>query len=120
MVSKLKNCPPRYYAIILFFLLLVSYGLLKTKNLILGPEIVIAAPQNGAAVATNPIEIKGQAERIAFLSLNGEQIYTDEQGHFDQKLLLTHGYNIIKLEARDKFGRTVEEVLNLVYESDKK
>lgn len=116
MVSKLRECSFRHYLTIAFFLLLVGYGIYQTKNLIMGPEIVIAAPQNGAALALNPVEINGQAERIAFLSLNGERIFTDENGRFSQKLLLTEGYNIIRLEARDKFGRTVQKVLNLVYE----
>jgi hypothetical protein len=116
LVSKLNEIPPRYVAIVIFFVLLAGYGLFQTKNLILGPNIAIASPANGAAVGLNPVEVKGQADRIAFISLNGEQIFTDKEGNFSQKLLLNHGYNIIKLEAQDKFGRTIEKVLNLVYE----
>jgi len=115
MVSKLRDISLRSYLIAIFFLTLVAYGVFQTKNLLLGPDIVIAAPTNGAALGLNPIEIRGQAERIAFLSLNGEQIFTDEDGHFSQKLLLNRGYNIVSMEAQDKFGRTVKKVLNLVY-----
>lgn len=116
LASRLNEIPPRYLVVIVFFLLLAGYGLFQTKNLILGPNIAIASPQNGAAVGLNPVKVEGQADRIAFISLNGEQIFTDENGHFSQKLLLTHGYNIIRFEAQDKFGRTIEKVLNLVYE----
>lgn len=116
LASKLERIPPRHLAVLAFFLLLAGYGLFQTKNLILGPNIAIASPLNGAAVGLNPVEVSGQADRIAFLSLNGEQIFTDEDGRFSQKLLLTHGYNIIRFEAQDKFGRTIEKVLNLVYE----
>jgi hypothetical protein len=115
-VFKLNEIPPRRIVVVIFFLLLIGYGLFQTKNLILGPNIAIASPLNGAAVGLNPVEVKGQADRIAFISLNGEQIFTDKDGNFSQKLLLTHGYNIIRLEAQDKFGRTIEKVLNLVYE----
>lgn len=114
--SKLNNLSLRYFSVIAFFLLLVGYGLLQTKNLILGPSLAIASPKNGAAVGLNVVEVKGQADRIAFLSLNGEKIFTDQDGHFSQKLLLNRGYNIIRLEAEDRFGRTIEKVLNLVYE----
>lgn len=116
MLASKQKIPTRHLATIVFFLLLVGYGLYQTKNLMLGPSIAIASPINGAAVAMNPVEVKGQAERIAFISLNGEKIFTDEQGNFSQKLLLNRGYNIIKLEAQDKFGRTIQKILNLVYE----
>ena len=116
LASRLKDVSPRYYVIFIFFLILVAYGLFQTKNLILGPNIAIASPLDGAAVGLNPVKVEGQADRIAFLSLNGEQIFTDENGHFSQKLLLTPGYNIIKLEAQDKFGRTINKILNLVYQ----
>lgn len=116
LASKLNSLSLRYWGVVLFFLLLVGYGLFQTKNLILGPSIAIASPIDGAAVALNPVEVKGQADRIAFLSLNGEKIFTDQDGHFSQKLLLNRGYNIIKIEAEDRFGRTIEKVLNLVYE----
>lgn len=115
MLSKLRPSSPRHLAALAFFLLLGAYGLYQTRNLILGPKITIAAPLNGAAIALNPVEIEGQAERIAFLSLNGGRIFTDENGNFKQKLLLARGYNIIRLEAQDKFGRTVKKVLQLVY-----
>lgn len=115
MSSKLRQLTPRQFVVILFFLLLALYGLYQTRSLLLGPKITIAAPLNGAAIALNPVEIEGQAERIAFLSLNGGRIFTDEDGNFKQKLLLNRGYNIIRIEAEDKFGRTVKKVLQLVY-----
>lgn len=115
LVSKGKNLPLRHVAASAFFLVLIAYGLFQTKNLMLGPSLAIASPVDGAAVALNPVEVRGQAERIAFLSLNGEKIFTDENGHFSQKLLLNRGYNIIKLEAEDRFGRTIQKIINLVY-----
>lgn len=111
-----KPFAARTAVVIAFFVLLAGYGVYQTRDLMLGPAIVIASPQDGAALAGNPVEVAGQAERIAFLSLNGGRIFTDEEGYFRQKLLLNRGYNIIKLEARDKFGRTVEKILHLVYE----
>lgn len=116
LASRVNEIPPRYAVALIFFLLLVGYGLFQTKNLILGPNIAIASPLDGAAVGLNPVEVKGQADRIAFISLNGQQIFTDEKGNFNQKLLLTPGYNTIKVEAQDKFGRTIQKVLNLVYQ----
>ena len=97
-------------------LALLGYGLYQTSDLWRGPELHIATPTNGQTFAQNPITINGQAERIAYLWLNGQPIFTDEHGQFSQKLLLAPGYNIIKLEARDKFGRSVSRSLQLVLE----
>lgn len=92
-----------------------GYILYQTKNLIRGPEIVIESPAKSLISDKSNIEIKGTTERIAHLFLNGRRIFTDEGGRFVEKLLLAPGYNIIRLEAKDKFGRRTSQVLELVY-----
>lgn len=94
---------------------LVFYTYFQAKDFINGPVVLVSSPQNGATVGDSFIEIVGSAQNISHLTLNGRQIFTDEKGHFQEQLLLLRGYNIITIEAKDRFDRTTEETLELVY-----
>ena len=78
-----------------------------------GPEIFITSPDPFSSIYGNTIKIIGQANRANFLLLNGNQIYTDNNGHFEEQLLAPFGYNIIKLQAKDNFGH--EKIVVLEY-----
>jgi len=47
--------------------------------------------------------------------LNGRRILANDKGEFKERLLLAEGYNIIDLRTEDKFKRTAEKQLQLVY-----
>jgi hypothetical protein len=94
---------------------ILGYGVFQAKNLIAGPDIEIASPANGALLGESLVEIRGTAKHISFFTLNGDKIYTDETGAFKEKILLSYGYNIVTLEAKDRFGRKVTKTLELIY-----
>ncbi|MDO8510516.1 MAG: hypothetical protein Q7S15_02740 [bacterium] len=99
-----------------FLILFVAgYSFYQARKLIAGPRIAIESPSNGAMLGSSIVEIVGKAENISFISMNDRPIYVDEQGIFKEKLLLAYGYNIIKVAARDKFGRNTVETLEVVY-----
>lgn len=95
--------------------LIVGYGAFKAKSLVEGPDIGIISPLNGATSTESMIELSGFAHNISFLTLNGDKIFTDESGAFKEKILLSYGYNIMTLEAKDRFGRTAQKTLQLIY-----
>ena len=101
--------------IAIFVLFIAGYAFYQSKNLREGPRLSIDTPINGALATTSLITVAGTAQNITAISLNGRAIYIDETGHFEEKLLLSYGYNIITLSAKDKFGRTVTKKLELVY-----
>lgn len=93
---------------------LLFYAYYQSRNFISGPKIEIVSPENGATVRKAPVEIEGTAEKIARLELNGNQIFVDENNRFSEKLLLMPGYNIITLQATDKFKRVVKKSIEVV------
>jgi len=97
-------------------LLFGAYLYRQTKNLLLGPNIKVTSPLSGTTVDENLITLTGRVKRIDHLFLNDGKIFTDESGRFDEKLLLSAGYNLIQIEAKDRFGRETQEVIELVYE----
>ena len=94
---------------------MVWYAYSKSADFLEGPTIIILTPENGITVNHSLVEVKGTAEHIAHITLNGRQIFVTEEGFFSEQLLLSPGYNIITLEARDRFDREVKQTLELVY-----
>lgn len=98
----------------LFGIVILSYSLFQANKLISGPIIEIYNPQDGATYNNTLIEITGRARNIAYLNLDDRPIFTDKDGYFKEKLLLSPGYNIIKLDARDKFKTYTEKKLQVI------
>jgi len=103
--------------LILFFVLAVAYAVYEAQGLLYGPRIHL---QNETfASDTSFVSIKGRAERIAELRINGKTVSVRENGEFDEPYLLAPGSNRIILEARDARGRTAIETLDIVYRAPK-
>lgn len=84
--------------------LIVTYGFIKVLPLIRGPEIIIEGLRNGEN--HGPVAfISGKTSGAKELRVNNNEIPLDEQGNFSDTLLLSAGYNIIYLSAKDNLGR---------------
>jgi capsule polysaccharide export protein KpsE/RkpR len=119
MMKKIINKDLHTYlkviGIIFLATLIFGYALFQARNIILGPVIEIRSPQNGASLDNSLVEIKGKAKNISRISMNGNQIFTDNEGMFSEKLLLSYGYNIITIKVQDRFNRELERKLELIY-----
>lgn len=99
---------------LIILLLIGGYALSRSWNLLAGPVIDIETPTTGETLKSSYVILAGHAKRIARLTLNGRQIFTDAAGNFRESLLLLPGYNIIVVEAEDKFGRRTVQNLALI------
>ncbi len=100
-------------ALIIFFILLLGYAYYEARAVVYGPRIQI--PFEVMTVTDRFTEIRGQASYISELKVNGTPITVTEDGKFAEKMVLTPGENRIMLDAKDKFGRTRQEVLRIYY-----
>jgi len=103
----------------LFFIIAIialhSYG--RARNMLFGPEIKINYPSDGQVLFDDVLILSGEIKNAAFIRLNGRQIFvdSDKKGSFREKLLLHYGYNIIQIEAKDRFGQNEKKHLQVVY-----
>lgn len=100
--------------LIVFFAFILGYSLFQGRYIILGPELEIAFPKNGQVMEAGPMVVSGRVENISYLSLNDGQIYTNKEGYFEEKLIAQRGTNIIKITAKDRFGRVTEKLVEIV------
>lgn len=89
------------------------YGLFESFRYFSGPKITVLEPVNGSLVATSTVIVRGKVRNISYLTLNERQIFSDTSGNFGQKLLLQEGYNIINIEAKDRFGKNTSAKIEL-------
>ena len=115
MFRDQQNISARVVLGIIFVLVILGYSFFQSRKILSGPSIKILEPANGSAFEEPLVTVKGKTRNINSISLNDRPIYIDDQGYFSEKLLLSGGYNIIELQARDRFGKDTEVRLELVY-----
>ncbi len=103
---------------ILLALMLAGYVLFQSQNILRGPVVHIDEPLDGATLFYDVVDVKGRAENVAYIYLNGRQIYIDNYGYFNEKLIAPPGYSIIELLAQDKFGRKSQKLLHLIIQKE--
>src|SRR3990167_4764165 len=96
-----------------FFLIVAGYAYFEGRGLLSGPSIEISG--RAMEVSESFITLEGHAERITSLSMNGKDIAVTEEGAFFEPYVLAPGYNRIVLEARDRYGKTTERTIEIVY-----
>lgn len=100
---------------ILFIALISGYAFYQSRNLVAGPVIIINEPENGTTSNQQLLKISGVAKNVKKITLNDRAIDIDEAGNFSERLLLSEGYNIIKISAWDKFDKKTEKIIEIVY-----
>lgn len=85
---------------------LLLFILGRTAALRQGPEITLITPVAGEMVYKPLATVRGNTKRTTELTLNGQPIFIDEAGTFNEPLALNSGYNVLTLEAHDRFGKT--------------
>lgn len=93
---------------------IIGYALFQAQNILNGPIVSIFVPRNSNEVAV----IAGEAKNTSFITMNGRQIAIDKGGNFSEKFVLSDGYNIVKIAAKDKFGHVSEKTIEMVYERE--
>jgi hypothetical protein len=97
----------------IFFVIVLGYAYFEARGILYGPSINVSTEITQSDTAF--VSIKGQAERITALSMNGKAIPVTEEGVFDEPYLLAPGLNRITLDATDRYGRSRKKVIQIVY-----
>ena len=100
--------------IVLLFLVVGFYAFLKTKDLVYGIRINVDNIKDGETFTEPFIKIIGTAKNAKNLTLNDRKIYIDQNGVFNENLLLLPGYNIITIKGEDKFGKIKQKSYQLL------
>lgn len=98
----------KWAVIILIALVIIGYLIYQLDFLIAPPRLIINYPAEDLMIERSTIEISGQSDISAKLTINGQQVYIDKDGNFLQELNLSPGVNTLKIEAVNRFGKKSE------------
>ncbi len=99
----------------IFLLFIVSYAFFRSKDLIFGVKIIDVNIMDGEKIEDNILNITGNAKNAIKLTLNDRIISIDQEGNFSETIVLNKGYNVISVEAKDKFGNGDEKNYKLMH-----
>lgn len=92
----------------------LGYSAITILGFVQGPRIVLMAPPDGFSTTTPAIQIAGHVIHASTLTINDAPLSLDLQGNFSTQLLLARGYNIITVEAKDRYGRMTAEQKEII------
>lgn len=97
--------------VILFLFAIFLFSLFQARRLLEGP--VITLDQNTEVIEAEGqlVTLSGNAKNIAFMWVNGMQIYTNKDGVFETTLLVPPGSSILEVQAEDKASN--EKILRI-------
>lgn len=102
----------KIFLIVFIFIAVSGYIYFQSKNLITGPKLSEISPESGTT--DDPIvTVSGKAKNIAFITLNGKQIFVDDGGVFSEKLAVNQGSTIITISVKDRFGKQIEKIIKI-------
>ena len=90
---------------ILVIALLFGYFWHQLSYLVNPPSLKITQPASDLTTQEESIEISGRTEPDIYLTVNGQELYVDKKGNFEGVVSLGAGLNILKFEAKDRFGK---------------
>ena len=95
------------YLLLALLAVLIGYGLIEARALILGPTLSISSPQNNGSYPGGIVDVSGHASRTASLSIDSLPVLPDQNGSFSSTLTFPKGSSILTFVAADRFGRTI-------------
>lgn len=93
---------------ILFYFASRLYGIFSP------PIIYVIYPErNTTEINQGSIILKGRLEKSSALTVNGESVYIDDEGRFEEELFLSDGLNVFELVAVSRFNKEAREYLRI-------
>lgn len=101
---------------IIIVIALVAFFAYRFNDIIGTPNISLSLPNETFMTSTSPLTVTGVVDAGDKLALNGEIIYTDENGSFEKDVALTPGLNTIEFTIHRFLGREITVTRQVVYE----
>ena len=98
--------------VITLFIVIGLVAFFKMKDLFRGVNLRVSGIPEGRTSAPL-LHISGKAKNATYVAINNRPIYIEPNGNYAESLLLLPGYNIITVQARDKFNNQSEKVYQL-------
>ncbi|MBU2564212.1 hypothetical protein KKA23_01370 [Patescibacteria group bacterium] len=118
-IKKLGNFTinPRKISSIVFVLFLILVAWYFSREI----RFLTAAPNldvdiEDMIVREESFNVLGRTDSSAHLVVNDKEILVEKNGNFETQINLVAGVNLIKIKAKNRFGKTNEIIKRIIYE----
>ena len=96
---------------------LMTYVGFEISKIFSPPELIISSPTDYVTVTENIIEVTGSTEQSATLSINGKEIFINDDGSFSEIVTLKEGLNNISISATKEKSRDTVIIRRVLYKN---
>ncbi|MFH0852416.1 MAG: helix-turn-helix domain-containing protein [bacterium] len=93
-------------ALALVFVLIAGYLFYQFDFLIAPPKLAVSYPADDLIIERTTVEVIGESDPTAKLTINGQQVFIGKDGGFKQEINLSPGLNTLNIEASNRFGKS--------------
>lgn len=86
---------------------IIGYMLFQYRYAIINPPLVVGRPQENEEV-TSPVTVVGKTDANASVSVDEFLVSVDQNGNFHKEITIFPGNNVIKIIAKNRFGRQTQ------------
>lgn len=104
----------RNLSLTIFVLFFVAYLGWQIRGIMTPPKLMVYSPIEGQISNRAEITIQGETDKENHLEANGQEIKVNEQGKFNDIILLSNGVNTITLSTTKKHGKTTTVTRHVV------
>lgn len=87
-----------------------AYLGLEIKKIVTPPFLEITSPADNIVIDKNSIEILGKTEPESTVTINGQEVFLNADGNFQEKVELVEGINTIEISSQKKQSKK-----NIIY-----
>lgn len=88
----------------------------NTHDVLFGARLSVGELKDGAVYTEAYVPISGRTRSPKRLTINDRPITITKDGYFNEAIILSEGYNRVRIELVDRFGKTQERTYHLVLE----
>lgn len=87
----------------------MGYLFFQLQGFFFSSYLEVFSPQDGAHLKNSHVKVEGRASGVSFLTIDGRKIFSDDNGFFEEELILPYGLHIITITGEGRFGKTFQE-----------
>lgn len=113
----IKHIPKTIQFLIVIAVLVLIYGLVNLSHLLGEPKLIISNPPAPIiTVSENIAVLSGETKQRDKLTINGEEIFVNQDGTFSKEYLLQPGFNSIEFKVKRFLGREKTITRQILYQ----
>lgn len=93
---------------------IAGYIWYQVQGFMAAPDLELAVPRPDLIVSSPTIEIVGQTDGYAYVTINAEPVSTDPEGKFAQEVRLAPGVNLIAITARNRLNKETTKQIRVL------